>query len=180
MLTTRDYDVIDFVKEFKVAPTSAIKLRFYPSLRVCQNRLKVITEKGLLNRTRDYVCNEYCYYSGKPKQFRHALEVSRFYSALCSVVQVKRFNVEPTYGNIRPDAAFVYQGPKGASIGLLEMELSNKGVDFGKYAKLMQDFKLYMTVKPTVFVVSRQPFQREGFVHIPLTYNAETLRRLMK
>lgn len=177
MLTARDHDIIDFVTEFKAATPSIIQPLFFPSMRMCQTRLKKITEKGYLSRSRDAINNEYCYFIKQPKQLRHTLEVSRFYSILSSIVTVHKFKIEPIFDSVRPDAVFVYSNSDGQKhIGLLEVELSNKGFNSVKYVKLMSDYTKFMTAKPTIYTVSKIPVKDTDVINIPLNYSTKTIR----
>ncbi|WP_102049070.1 hypothetical protein [Pygmaiobacter massiliensis] len=167
MLTTRDFEVVEFVREFKIADTATIRKLFFSSDDVCWRRLKAISDAGKLSRARDSVSSQYIYFAKCPKQVRHALLVSRFYAALAGAANVPRFAIEPDCGHIRPDAAFVYDAGSGPCVGLLEVEISNKGFDAGKYQRFIEsgDYKEYMTARPKVFVVSSKPVP-DGFIHI--------------
>lgn len=96
------------------------------------------------------------YYLKKPSQLRHSLMVAKFYSYFQKRYSIKKFNIEPTYGKIRPDAAFVYVQNGISEIGLLEVELSKKGFNWGKYEQFIggNNYHEYMTKKPKLFIVS--------------------------
>lgn len=158
MLTTRDFDVIDFVKEFRVADTDIISDLFFPSLQMCQRRLKIIVDNNKLHRARDSINQKYIYYQKVPKQLNHSLLVTKFYHKLNTLSDVPKFKVEPIYDNIRPDAAFVYLSNGTYKVGLLEVELSNKGFDWNKYIRFCSNdnYKQFMTLPPTIFIVSNK------------------------
>lgn len=164
MLTTRDYEIIDFVKEFKVADTNTISSLFFPSKSACQKRLKAMHDAKVLKRARDSLNDCYIYFHRPPKQLRHSLLVSKFYKILFECSTVIKFTVEPIYGDIRPDAAFVYTINSITRLGLLEVELSNKGFDWVKYDRFFShdNYKKYMTVKPILFIVSDKVALRES------------------
>jgi hypothetical protein len=82
MLTSRDHEVIEFVKTFKIARTDTIKELFFPSLSACQKRLKSIYEQKELYRVRDVLTKDYLYYLSKPTQLKHSLLLSDFYREL--------------------------------------------------------------------------------------------------
>lgn len=154
MLTTRDIEVIEFVKAFKAAGTDTICKLYYPSLAVAQRRLKAITEAGELKRMRDHISTEYIYYDKKPRQLKHALTATAFYRELCSRSQVLSFKLEPTLGSIRPDALFAYRYQGKGYLGVLEVELSNKGFDYNKYLRFAKDeFQNFFPVVPIIYVV---------------------------
>lgn len=155
MLTSRDFEVIDFIKQFKVASTPTIAKTFFPSLSACQKRLKILYGEKKLQRARDSLNDHYIYFVRQPKQLRHSLHVTDFYGKLLDCCSVLKFNIEPAYGDIRPDGAFVYQHNGKNYVGLLEVELSNKGFDYYKYERFFSsgDYKKYMTAIPTVFIM---------------------------
>lgn len=155
-MTSRDYEIIEFVKKFGIASTSTIQQEFFPSLSSCQKRLKVIYDEHRLRRSRDVINSEYVYFSRRPKQFRHSLLVSDFYRELSKIATVPVFNIEPEYGDIRPDASFGYEIGNKKYLGLLEVEISNKGFDSFKYTKLIANdqYREYFPVMPAVFLVS--------------------------
>jgi len=156
MITSRDFEVVEFIKDVKIASTSTISQLFFPSLRMAQNRLNVMCSANLLRRSRDTVSSEYVYYSSRPKQFRHSLLVSDFYRELSKISTVHGFRIEPTYDDIRPDAVFGYEIGSKKYLGLLEVEISNKGLDLFKYNKLYANdqFKKFFPTMPVIFVVS--------------------------
>ena len=147
MITPRDFDVVEFVKEVKVASTSTVAQLFFPSIRTAEIRLNVICNANLLKRSRDNVSNEYVYYSSRPKQF---------YRELSKIAVVHGFKIEPTYDDMRPDAVFGFQIGEKKYLGLLEVEISNKGLDLFKYNKLFanENYKKFFPTMPIIFVVS--------------------------
>lgn len=156
MITSRDFEVVEFVKQFKVANTDIISETFFPSVYACRKRMKVICDNNLLKKARDSVNSQYIYYHKNPQQIKHSLLVTKFYSILNSYCKIVKFNIEPVYGDIRPDAAFVYSINGINKVGVLEVELSNKGFNWSKYERfcMNDNFKPFMTIKPNVFIVS--------------------------
>lgn len=155
MITTRDLQIIDFVTEFKIACTSTIAEVFFPSHISCYRRLQEIIKYGELKRTRDSLNNEYLYFKKRPKQLRHSLLVSDFYRELHKKSEIIEFKIEPTLGDIRPDALFGYKVNGKNYLGLLEVEISNKGFNHNKYSRffMSENYKNFFPVMPTVFVV---------------------------
>lgn len=151
-MTRRDYEIIEFVRDYKVASTDTIRQLFFPSLRMCQHRLKFLCEAKHLNRSRESINNQYVYFLRRPAQFRHSLLVTDFYRELSKCCTVEVFRIEPALGNIRPDAVFGYSVNGKKRLGLLEVEISNKGFDYGKYGNF--DFSAYFPVRPQIYVVS--------------------------
>lgn len=160
MLTSRDFEIIGFVRELKLASTDTIAQSFFPTLNSCRKRLKIIVDHGYLKRSRDIVSAQYVYYTSKPKQFRHSLLVSDFYRELSKIATIRRFKAEPEYDDIRPDAIIGYEINGVKYLALLEVEISNKGLDLYKYNKLYANerYKKFFPVMPMIFVVSELKF----------------------
>lgn len=158
MITTRDMQIVEFLDGYKIANTSTIAELFFPSAEACYKRLQVLSENKVIRRMRDSINNEYLYFHKKiPKQLKHSLLVSSFYRELhrISGVNILNFKIEPTLGDIRPDAVFAYKYNGKNYLGLLEVEISNKGFNYGKYERFYGngDYKSYFPAMPTVFVV---------------------------
>jgi hypothetical protein len=64
----RDRLVLETIQEWGVMDTEQIRLMFYPSARVAQRRLRVLTNKGRLKRTREVTEQSYAYFI---KRFDH-------------------------------------------------------------------------------------------------------------
>lgn len=184
MLTSRDFEIISFVQELKLASTDTIAQSFFPTLNSCRKRLKIIIEQGYLRRSRDIVSAQYVYYKSKPKQFRHSLLVSDFYRELSKAAKIRRFKTEPTYDDIRPDAIIGYEINDVKYLGLLEVEISNKGLDLYKYNRLYANerYKKFFPTMPIIFVVSDikslppTPYKTvlidTGFKNLPVTLSS--------
>lgn len=159
MLTTRDMQIIEFLNDYKIASTSTIAELFFPSIEACYKRLQVLVRNKAVKRIRDSINNEYLYYHKKiPRQLKHALLVTDFYRELHKKSEVFSFKIEPTLDNIRPDAIFAYRYMSKNYLGLLEVEISNKGFDYGKYERFYSSecYKNHFPVMPTVFVVGNK------------------------
>lgn len=163
MLTSRDFEVIDFVKKFKVATTQNVADVFFPSLSACQKRMKIIADEKKLIRARDSINNSFIYYHKQPKQLKHSLLVTRFYAELVKRCEVKKFIVEPDFDYLRPDAVFMYSHKGRNTVGVLEVEISNKGFDWVKYERFIrtEDYKKYMTVAPMLYIISDKMLSRD-------------------
>jgi len=151
MITKRDFEVIEFIRTYKVATTDTLYYFFYPSIRVAQNRLKVLADKKLLNRSRATINNQYVYSIKKINQLRHSLLVTDFYRELSKVSEVAFFTIEPQIAHFRPDAIFGYTVNGKDFIGLLEVEISHKGFDYFKYSD--SNIVSSLPAKPKLFIV---------------------------
>lgn len=158
MVTSRDIEVKEFLQEYKVASTSTIALLFFPSLSACQKRLKKLVDNKEIKRDRDSITNEYIYYIKRPKQLKHSLLVTKFYGYISKQYKVATFKIEPVLDNIRPDAVFGFIKDDKKYIGLLEIEISNKGFNFAKYEKfyISEQYKSFYPVMPIIFIVSNK------------------------
>lgn len=154
MITTRDYKVIDFLTDFKIARTSTIQELFYPTYRVATQRLNQLANSGVIQRERGSVSLEYCYYINKPKQFRHALILTDFYRELHKIADIKKFIPEPTLGSIRPDAVVGYVLNGESYVSLVEVEISNKGFDNIKYEKF--NWESFFDWEPEIIVITNK------------------------
>lgn len=133
ILTTRDMEVVEFVKKYKVATTGIIQKVFFPSIKTCRRRLKLLVEAKQLKHIRDSINAEYIYYVKPPKQFKHALAVVSVYANLNKKYIIQSFTLEPVLGKIRPDAMFAYIDRGYSKIGFLEVEISHKAPNIKKY-----------------------------------------------
>ncbi len=158
VVTERDRKVITFIDEFKVATTDTIHELFYPSLKIAQRRLRLLTENNLLKRDRDHFTAQYYYYTNKPRQLRHCLLLTDFYRELNKRVKIKLFRKEFPIEDIRPDGFVVYEVNGQNYIACVEIELSNIP-DIGKYERLYkgESYKKYFNgVFPLIYYVTNK------------------------
>lgn len=158
MTTSRDLEIREFLETYKVATTSTLEHFFFPSLSSCQKRLKKMTDAKEIKRYRDNINGEYVYCTKRPKQFRHSLLVTEFYREFSKNYKIVNYKIEPVLGNIRPDAVFGYIKNGKNYIGILEVEISNKGFNFNKYEKFnsSNEYKNFFPVMPCIFIVTNK------------------------
>ena len=162
MLTKRDVKIIEFLEQYKIASTTILTHFFFPSEQTCRRRLKYLYDNHKIDRERDFVNNEYLYFLKKPRQLKHSLYVVKFYHMLHKNYTVESFEIEKKMADIRPDAVFTYKD-KGMTItGLLEVELSNKGLNQSKYERFIvnRSYRDYFNNIPVVFAVTKQDVER--------------------
>lgn len=153
MIKTVDHDVIEFLNTYKVASTDTLTELFYNNPRTARYRLKSLVDKKLIKRSRDSITNQYVYFIKKPGQLRHSLLVTDFYRELHRYTSsVAFFNREPNIDGKRPDAIFGYTVNRKEFIGILEVEISNKGFDYAKYSDT--NFCKKFPIEPKLFIVS--------------------------
>lgn len=159
MLTVRDNRVLDFLTEFKAADTSTIQTMFFDSRRMALNRLSGLVRLGEIKRERYSVSLEYVYYIKRPAQLKHAMTVSQQVAKFCKSHKVICYKCEPTLGSIRPDAMIGYIERGIEKIALIEVELSNKGLDTEKYRRFEQsERKGIFPDRPQLIVVTDRNF----------------------
>jgi galactokinase/mevalonate kinase-like predicted kinase len=183
VLTTRDLEIIDFLKQFKIAPTNAISELFFKGcLSAAQRRLKYLYSKKAVNRIReikDSINSEYLYYVKFTDQVKHAVTIVNFYVVFRRKYEVIKFIVQPKLGSIIPDALIAYKDKiKGNGyISCLEVEISHKAVNIEKY-KLYQssgEYKKYFPAMPGIIIVTnKRDIVKENTLDITY-YNLEGL-----
>ncbi|MEG0693002.1 MAG: hypothetical protein RR444_07960, partial [Oscillospiraceae bacterium] len=74
---------------------------------------------------------------------------------LSKICVVANYKLEPTLGSIRPDALFGYRYNNKNYIGLLEVEISNKGFDINKYLRFYssKEYQSYLPAMPKIFII---------------------------
>jgi hypothetical protein len=157
MITKRDEKCIEFVKQFKCAKTSTLAELFYPSLMVARKRLSMMNKQNVLNREK-LLYLEYVYFIKRSNQFKHHMLLADFYCQLNKVAEIHNFAVEPIFDNIRPDALvlFTIKGTNKKQLALVEIELSNKGANIGKYELMKSDgsYKNWFPLFPKIIFVT--------------------------
>jgi len=159
----RDRRLLNLIEDFGCASSSQIKALFFPdvSLRRCQQRLKVLTDKGRLKRFRDAVSAEYIYYQGKrPSEVSHMIARVDAYIKLSQLYRLSAFVPEYAVGNVRADAYFEIWRNGNTVPYFLEVQLSNyfrqdkyeKAYNSGVWLEQWDEF-------PAVVVVSDNNFR---------------------
>lgn len=98
----RDYEIIQFLKEFKVADSKIIADLFFSgcknSILVANRRLKKLVDNKKINRNVDRkILEGYLYYPkgiSKPSNWKHSLEITRLYVNLVKKYQVVKYKRE--------------------------------------------------------------------------------------
>jgi len=121
-------------------------------------------ESHELRRERDGWSSEYVYFVSKPKQFRHALLLTDFYTILHKQAEIKKFIIEPKLDNIRPDAIAGYVKNGQSHIAFVEVEISNKGFDAAKYRAF--DWHRHFPIQPELIVITDHTVQSTGYATI--------------
>ena len=158
-LTQRDIEIINFIKEYKIADTETLTTLFFPSQATCEKRLRKLVEARKLNRYREDILHSYVYYKGqRPTNIKHTLAISKVYSMLSSCYQIVkcRREYEFRYLNkcLRADLFVVIKVKDKLIPIIVEVELcktyKHKYDDFinSKY------YQKYFPIEPIIVVVS--------------------------
>jgi hypothetical protein len=128
MLTKRDMEVVEFVKDFGICRTSTLQYLFYGSKRVAQRRLKAIHKANLLKPLKYAEYGECLHYSKIPDQLHHTLMTSDFIGRMASDPKVKILEAKhtPDFNGIVPDAYIMYSLEGVIHKAVLEIQLSGK------------------------------------------------------
>lgn len=135
MITQRDRMVLAYLQNYKCAHTSTLTM-FYPDIRTCQRRLKILYDSREIGRARDNLNAEYIYYLTKPKQLRHSVLLTDFLREFSRIATIETCKPEVTIGNVRADALIGYKRKGVRQLAFVEVQISNTPLDIQKYEKL--------------------------------------------
>ncbi len=182
IVTERDRKVIDFLETFKAATTNTIQELFYPSLRVTQNRLKLLYDNKLLKRERDHFTSQYIYYVRKPKQLRHDLLLTDFYREMNKIVEIELFEKEFVIADIRTDGFVAYKHKNKGYIAFIEVQIANTPLDIEKYEKLYRSgqYKKYFPIFPLIYVISDKKMPETRLKIIRVNEDMSNLGEILK
>lgn len=157
-MTDRDFQIIEFIKEFKAVKASTIARLYFPSLATAERRLKKLCEIKKLHRNRDTIISEYYYYIKRPTNIKHSLVMADVYSLIKTrypIIKYKR-EYEIKYRNItlRTDLMMVLKINNKPIPLLIEVDLTKAYKD--KYSDYISKnyYQQKFGVKPEVIVIS--------------------------
>lgn len=160
MITERDKNIINFLKEVSVADTKSISILFFNSgLRRCQQRLKLLCDNRYIKSFREDVHSQYIYYiNRKPKNWRHKIIFSRMLAALeLRGINVIKYKTPLKINKVIADG-FIAINVKGINkIYLVEVDIT-KYFDLNKYLDLYysREWKQYFPVMPSILCISNK------------------------
>lgn len=149
-LTDRDINLIEFLKENKVADTNTLSTIFFnSSLRSCQHRLKKLVDNGDIKAFRPDILSQNIYYvKKKPTSFKHALKVTQFIAELHKLgIEILKIKTPFKCGNLIADSLIICRVNGDVKILWLEVELT-KFFNLTKYEDLYYSRK-WKEVLPT-------------------------------
>lgn len=185
ILTERDKQIIQFLKDFKVATTTTIAdLYFNSSLRPCQRRLKYLFEHGYIKSYQETVITEKIHYARKkPTNLKHALILSEFISKLKSNnIEVIKYKVPYKIDNVIADTFIAIRVNNKNLIYFVEVE-NTKQFDLEKYEKLYysRNWKEVFPIFPGIIVISDKPIKvNNKFNIISIKLNLSDLEKKIK
>ncbi|XTR39301.1 hypothetical protein ACQQ2T_15450 (plasmid) [Paraclostridium tenue] len=158
-LTTRDNEIIEFLRTVSVADTTTLNEIFFGnSTRACQRRMKMLVDAKLVKRLeRKYINQEYIYYVSRvPKQLEHKLLLSKLICKMHGLgAEIIKVKSPLCVSNIIADGFVVYKIGNTVRMALIEVERS-KEFDEGKYIEVVnaKEFKNMFPVRPLIIIVS--------------------------
>ena len=165
ILNKRDYEIIEFIKEFKVATTSTIANMFFPSLRTAQRRLKYLAEHGYIKAYQEHITLEKIYYINKrPSQLKHSLILSSFISELKKAnIDILKYKVHFKIGNVISDCLLVLNYNNKNYIYLVEVE-NTKAFNLVKYEDLYYSraYKEKLPTFPNIVAISNRTVKKSN------------------
>ncbi|MCU9808383.1 replication-relaxation family protein [Paraclostridium sp. AKS46] len=170
VLTDRDKEIIQFLKDFKCATTATISNMFFnSSLRPCQRRLKYLCEHGYINSYQENVITEKIHYVGrKPINLKHALILSEFIAKLkINNIEILKYKVPFKIENLIADAFIAIKKDNKNYIYFVEVE-NTKQFNLSKYEQLYYNraWKDVFPVFPGIIVISDRKVNKNDIFNI--------------
>lgn len=170
VITDRDKDIIQFLKDFKVATTTTIAdIYFNSSLRPCQRRLKYLAEHGHIKSYQENIITEKIHYvRKKPVNLKHALILSEFIAKLkINNIEILKYKVPYKIDNVIADAFIAIRVNNQNYIYFVEVE-NTKKFDLDKYEKLYysRSWKSVFPILPEVIVITDKPVSDSKIIKI--------------
>lgn len=158
VITERDKEIIQFLKDFKVATTTTIAdIYFNSSIRPCQRRLKHLSEHGYIKSYQENIITEKIHYvRKKPVNLKHALILSEFIAKLkINNIEILKYKVPYKIDNVIADAFIAIKVNNQNYIYFVEVE-NTKKFDLDKYEKLYysRTWKDIFPIFPGIIVIS--------------------------
>lgn len=170
VITDRDKEIIQFLKDFKVATTTTISdLYFNSSIRPCQRRLKFLSEHGYIKSYQENVITEKIHYVGrKPINLKHALILSDFISKLkLNDIEIIKYKVPFKIENLIADAFIAIKKHNKNYIYFVEVE-NTKKFNLSKYEQLYysRSWKEIFPIFPGIIVISDRKVNKNSIFNI--------------
>lgn len=156
-LTERDYQIIDFLKNVKVAYTNTINILFFNSLRACQSRLKKLVDGKYIRCFRPNKFSQNIYYIGiRCSNWKHKIIFSNLIGKLKELdIEVIKYVTPIKISSIIADGFIAIKKNDINQIYLVEVELT-KYFNVKKYEDLYYNrgYKEKFPVMPGILVIT--------------------------
>ena len=196
MLTNRDIEIIEFIKEFKLLSSSQIQRLFNMTQPKTSKRMNYIVEnikevkKYRYNPTNNFYTDKYrnilkneniYYYNKKPSAIMHDLLTNEVYLYLKERFDIVTFEKEYRISMddefvVRADVYFVMQHENKEYEFLIEVE-NNKSFNSYKYNKLLDQGYI---APPIIVISDRRAYGTKGLDIIKTRLNMSDLENKIK
>lgn len=169
-LTSRDLDIIQFLKEFKIADTKTLQRLYFPSQSSCEKRLTKLADSRKIFRTRESTISIYNYYVSKPTNIKHSLLISDIYSRIATTEKLLKFKREYELkfkkDILRCDFMAVIQ--RGGKVVPVIIEIDLTKAYNNKYTQYIKSghYKMLFPIEPVIVVISNRTPKSD----IPVTW----------
>lgn len=181
MLTSRDYNIFNFIDRFSGITISQAGMVFFGNSKFsydgARKRLRKLTDNGFLKYEEDFVTNKRIYYR-KKKGSSHGMLLADFYANLIAEgAAVIEFEKELQLDGCRPDGFVVFQYKKISKMCFIEIDMQHK-TNLDKYVKIYESGyfqKKYGTFPVIAIVTCHKPEsykqKKYPFKYVFLNYN---------
>lgn len=158
MLTKRDKEIIQFLKDVSVADTKTISIIFFNGgLRRCQQRMKLLSEYKYIKCFRENIHSQYVYYVGKKvKNWKHKIVFSQLLAKLKSQgIDVIKYKTPMKIHDVIADGFIAIRTHGEVKIYLVEVDIT-KYFDLNKYMYLYfsDQWKQYFPLFPSIIAIT--------------------------
>lgn len=178
----RDKAIIDYLTEYGCARTETLKELFFKNEHIgtCRIRLSKLHRYTAINRHRDFLFQEYIYYTTKPKQIEHRLILTDFHRELIKLGAdvVKLENEFTFFDGIRPDGflACRYRGKE--LVAFVECERQKPDTD--KYEKfyISERWKVFRFCPKLIWITNKKVTPVKGMDLIIIKEDLSNIREV--
>jgi hypothetical protein len=181
----RDREIVEFIKEFKCVNAELTRDIFFPgcSLRVAQNRLKILHDNKLIKKFRRTQVDPYVYYyKVKPQQVEHNFLLVKFIAELKKLgSEILKAKKHMTIDNVIADGFIAFSMNGNNYIALIECE-NTKKFNYQKYFDLYNSgaWTEFFPSFPLIIVVTNKEVEESSlFKVIRLNSNFDNLENLI-